>query len=382
MFTRLKRIAAVGALVSAFALAFAITTFAADLGGACCSDLEERVAELEATAARKGNRKVSVTVYGTVNYGIVSTSINTSPFPQTAVATPSHDPTRLGFAGSAKALDGITAGFTMEFQLSSSAVASAAGNVLGDPWVQTRKASVYVEHKVFGRVTLGKDSQATDGITEISVANTRIASPMLRLSPLEYYTVGIEPTGISGTKTELIRYDSAAFAGFIVSGSRAGDKTYDIAVKYAGEVQGFQIAAGAGFRDQGDGLSLLPLTAPETKWYLASASVKHLASGLFVNGAVSAFKGVTVLQGTDQSAWAVQGGMEKNVLGMGATTGFFEYQQLSRDSADAIKFWGVGAVQSIDAAALDLYASVRFYDAGSLGTKTDQVGTIGARIRF
>ena len=31
---------------------------AADLGGNCCADLEERIAELEATTARKGNRKV------------------------------------------------------------------------------------------------------------------------------------------------------------------------------------------------------------------------------------------------------------------------------------------------------------------------------------
>ena len=29
---------------------------AADLGGDCCADLEERVATLEATTARKGNR--------------------------------------------------------------------------------------------------------------------------------------------------------------------------------------------------------------------------------------------------------------------------------------------------------------------------------------
>ena len=37
---------------------------AADLGGDCCSDLEDRVAELEATTVRKGNKKVSVTIYG------------------------------------------------------------------------------------------------------------------------------------------------------------------------------------------------------------------------------------------------------------------------------------------------------------------------------
>lgn len=39
---------------------------AADLGGDCCADLEERIAELEATSARKGNRKVSLTISGYV----------------------------------------------------------------------------------------------------------------------------------------------------------------------------------------------------------------------------------------------------------------------------------------------------------------------------
>ncbi len=43
---------------------------AADLGGNCCADLEERIAELEATTVRKGNRKVSVTVTGWVNEAI------------------------------------------------------------------------------------------------------------------------------------------------------------------------------------------------------------------------------------------------------------------------------------------------------------------------
>src|SRR6476620_12411206 len=37
---------------------------AADLGGDCCADLEERVADLEATTVRKGNKKVSVQISG------------------------------------------------------------------------------------------------------------------------------------------------------------------------------------------------------------------------------------------------------------------------------------------------------------------------------
>src|SRR5262245_14719568 len=45
---------------------------AADLGGNCCVDLEERVAELEATTARKGNRKVSLTISGQVSTAIMA----------------------------------------------------------------------------------------------------------------------------------------------------------------------------------------------------------------------------------------------------------------------------------------------------------------------
>ena len=47
------------------------SAFAADLGGNCCADLEERIAELEATTVRKGNRKVSVTVSGFVSHQVM-----------------------------------------------------------------------------------------------------------------------------------------------------------------------------------------------------------------------------------------------------------------------------------------------------------------------
>src|SRR3990170_2149896 len=60
----LSTMAAVGLLAGGLSVSSAS---AADLGGNCCADLEERIAELEATTARKGNRKVSLTVSGWVN---------------------------------------------------------------------------------------------------------------------------------------------------------------------------------------------------------------------------------------------------------------------------------------------------------------------------
>ena len=60
---RYKAIAVATAVVGTWA---GSTAHAADLGGNCCADLEERIAELEATTARKGNRKVSLSVTGFV----------------------------------------------------------------------------------------------------------------------------------------------------------------------------------------------------------------------------------------------------------------------------------------------------------------------------
>ena len=65
---------AFGGLAAAIGLAAlgGVVAVAADLGGDCCADLEERVAELEATTARKGNRKVSLTISGWVNQALLS----------------------------------------------------------------------------------------------------------------------------------------------------------------------------------------------------------------------------------------------------------------------------------------------------------------------
>ncbi len=59
------------ALVAGGMMVATSSAHAADLGGDCCADLEERVATLEATTARKGNRKVSLKIYGQVNQALL-----------------------------------------------------------------------------------------------------------------------------------------------------------------------------------------------------------------------------------------------------------------------------------------------------------------------
>ena len=90
---------------------------AADLGGDCCADLEERVAELEATTVRKGNRKVSLTVSGHIarSMGWYEDEYGDSEF-----YAQGHGPSgsRLQFSGTAALTTKWTAGYTVRFRFS------------------------------------------------------------------------------------------------------------------------------------------------------------------------------------------------------------------------------------------------------------------------
>ena len=90
----------------------AVSAQAADLGGDCCADLEERVAELEATTARKGNRKVSLTISGWVNEAAFFWDDGTEQ--NVYIGTNSLEQTRFKFAGEAKIDKDWSAGYTLE----------------------------------------------------------------------------------------------------------------------------------------------------------------------------------------------------------------------------------------------------------------------------
>src|SRR5512136_916383 len=90
------------------------TGVAGDRGGSrcCCAELEERVAELEATAARKGNRKVSLTISGWVNEAVFGWDDGTSH--GVYQGTNSLEQSRFRFTGEAKINKDWSAGFILE----------------------------------------------------------------------------------------------------------------------------------------------------------------------------------------------------------------------------------------------------------------------------
>jgi hypothetical protein len=105
------------ALVLGVGLFAATPASSADLGGDCCADLEERVAELEATTARKGNRKVSLTVSGWVNESVVwwDDGVEQNVY----VGTNFVEQSRFKFTGEAKIDKEWSAGYILELGVSS-----------------------------------------------------------------------------------------------------------------------------------------------------------------------------------------------------------------------------------------------------------------------
>lgn len=103
---------------------------AADLGGNCCADLEERIAELEVTTSRKGNRKVSLLIgmsTAQLSFSKGSFAIKLSPFDFVTTVTPG---TAAVISGSSIAvLD--TSSFTHEERASRSVFNSVDQTVSG-----------------------------------------------------------------------------------------------------------------------------------------------------------------------------------------------------------------------------------------------------------
>src|SRR5262245_23844663 len=87
---------------------------AADLGGDCCRDLEERIAALEATTVQRGNKKVSITLYGRLNR--IVNFWNDGAESNAYTLNSSYSPSRYGLRGDAKIGGAWSAGYNLEME--------------------------------------------------------------------------------------------------------------------------------------------------------------------------------------------------------------------------------------------------------------------------
>ncbi len=433
MYGGLKKSASRLALVAAAGV-LSTGAYAADLGGDCCADLEERVAELEATTARKGNRKVSLTVSGQVNRAIMYWNDGVDSNTYFGLDN-TNSSTRFGFSGSAKISPAVSAGFSIlidvadkarTYTVSQGSEDTAAGN--GDHLLRMRDANWWLEHSSLGRVTVGRltTAGAVAGIDLAGIQVVASSSPGLVGGGLAFRTPGnlFGPTlnqmtdagAYPTTRGEGIRWNSPTFAGFTVGASIAEAASVDTLngsfngrnlgadLRYAGEFSGVRIAAGIGyekFEGNGDGVLNVVNAGSETRQWGGSLALMHVPTGLFIQGDYlknTSNRGAGT-DDRDATRWLVQGGIAQNFFGIGRTSLYGEYGRaddwlfakgiaivgdIPNAPGDAVRWWGLGVVQTIDAAAMDLYLGYRSFDANwnNGDYQTIDVVTAGARIRF
>ena len=429
----LKSSSRVAMIAAAGLVSGGVAAQAADLGGNCCADLEERVAELEATTARKGNRKVSLTVSGHVHEGIfafdVDSNVDDSLDESNAyIGTPNSSRSRFRFRGSASINADWSAGFYMEFgvrrnalnntsQLNPRAGNANAGAEGGE--IDIRHEALYVKSKTYGTVWLGWTGSAIEGITEVCLGcGLGNASPDFSFTVNDLLVSGVgaqdrfdrfgSASGFfagEGDRRNMIKWISPTLAGFSLSASWGGDDFWDAALRYAGEFGSIRVAAGIGYSQDTNGVdsagvSTIGCTGPNANaadddvdctTLGGSASIMHVPTGLYTRFSYGLNTNENEVNGNDEDeGWEVTAGISQKWNSLGKTNFWGVYgvseREIGLDAGDTreLTTYGVGVQQNIDAAAMELYVWWRRFEAeeNDLEIGDADVVTFGTRIKF
>ncbi len=378
---------------------------AADLGGNCCADLEERIAELEATTARKGNRKVSLTVAGQVNKALMYWDDGVEQ--NTYVVGNKNDQSNFSFIGEAAIVPGWKAGYELVVRMTDN-LSDAVDQDVSDAgsgffvW----QSHWFIESDKLGKFSLGLASRATDTVPETDLSEAGVAGYAgmqdiggafrLRLNDgtLSDVVWGDILNHFNGDTANVIRYDTPEIAGFIASASWGEDDIWDIALRYSGEGHGFKYEGAIGYTEVTDTTNEIfgNDNGLDNNTVLGSFSVLHVKSGLnftFAAGHRDWIGSAADADGVDRSPPDTKFiyskvGWIANCVPLGATAFYGEYGWFkdyltvvndadivtsldapanSRIAGDTAEVWGIGVVQHIDAAEMQVYLGYRHHTA-------------------
>lgn len=407
------------------ALSFSQMAVAADLGGDCCADLEERIAELEATTVRKGNRKVKLEVSGHINEALLYWDDGVES--NVGVYTNDNSRSRFRFRGSAKIDKDWSAGYLLEIGVRSDNSKrftqdddNAAANDVG---LDLRHSVWFVESKTYGKLWVGLTGGAAEGITEINQANTRDVAKYSdvedsglglftlvdgRRSTLQWRRLlrdGGDQAG-EGRRSNMVRYDTPEIMGFIGTANLGEDDGKEIGLRWKGELGDFKIAAGLAYGETTDGNNgqvpfqcagnnttnvtapAVPDVARECSQIGGSISALHVPTGIYVNFASGQLKddgidldpGVTAAGGPREDThtmYAGEVGIEQKFNALGKSTFFVQYAHNEGGTIDrgtgiaglggdiqesTLESFGAGFIQAIDAADMLMYVTYRHYE--------------------
>lgn len=369
--------------------ASALPAAAADLGGSCCSDLEERIAELEATAARKGNRKVSLTISGWVAQQITwwDDGFESNTYVHDLGTTlGSH----VKFTGEARIAPGWTAGYVLHLESISNdgLIGTDQDNPRGGAATRALQSYWFVKSDSLGKLSLGRQSQGSDNAAIlIDGSGTLVAANWVSFDQNHFFvrtTAGAEPFrwdvgscgnmggswgDCNGVPRNVVRYDTPSLMGFSASASWGEDDMWDVAGRYAGEMSGFKMGLTVAYNQVSDeGFNGTGASGDSGRYLQAGIYMEHVDTGLFI---LENYGRLTSEQYSGSSeTFYVKGGVRRRFMPAGATifygeflnnqtTGVFASLTGVGSTNGIMNVWGMGVVQEIDAAAMSTWLKYR-----------------------
>ena len=327
--------------------------------------------------------------------------------------------TRLRFRGDANIGGGWKVEARIEFEIENNASNETRDSNPNLDDFNLRKARIKFSHKRWGAITIGREDTATNGIAEIDFAGTvamysdvgtvgggfvHARNPVQAMGSTPGQTVASSWNSFDGSsRRDLIRYDTPKFWGAWLSVSHANGDRLSIAIRYVGSFFGikslkwgagfgFDYLPGEGATAPGSGFVAGDATGPRQQ-YSGSTSLHHVPTGLIVTFAMG-----TQIRGGDArrnplSMYVKVGWQTKALFGkLGKTTFMADAFRAHHIAAsdDDFRGFGVGVVQKIDRAAVEIYAVYRFYDlvigraanAGARNQSSIHVIMIGSRMKF
>jgi len=403
---------------------------AADLGGDCCADLEERVAELEATTVRKGNKKVAVQLYGKVNRAVEFWDDGGEKNVYTV--NNDNESTRTGIKGKVPISGDWSAGFRLEWEYReglSSKLNQFNDNNAGDPSVKMRWSQMYLANKRFGTLNWGQTATPKyditknameyistvpgegGGLSDSLVSDFRMNDSMY-LRPKGFNNAeglsGIKWVDISrcysdgqqfncSTRRNGVEYSTPDWAGFNFQWGWFEDDDWGAAARYKNTFNDtWMLSANVAyenFRDErlqnggggeATGPIIIPPSSTKTTFFqrnldewAGSAAIKHKPSGLFAMANFSTSEsGDTNVRGfytgngaPDMKAWDVQAGIQKKWWAPGETAFWGGYAQVNDGWAPGSNGNG-GNLGGISADSI-----LKPFTFASVGVPTEVVGT-------
>jgi hypothetical protein len=389
---------------------------AADLGGNCCADLEERIAELEATTVRKGNRKVSLTISGWVSQQVSfwDDGVEKNAYVSDIGSTLNSN---FKLTGSAKISPDMSAGYVLHVEVVGNEnlfVNANADNA--NRGLAVIQSFWFLKSESLGKLSVGTQSSAADNAALLPDGSGSLIFANYIMYDINGFAIRRKGTGLDsglnwgslatcqsfgdatprglglsadcdGVPNNNVRYDTPTFAGFSASASWGEDDVWAVSGRYAGEFSGFKLAAAVGYFDSTDDNGNLVEKArggKQSSAVQAGAYLQHVPTGLFVYGAYgrdfndrtgATFTGGGVVnqQQKDGENYYIKAGIRTKLSPIGASVFYGEYGE-NKDKFSNASFllgvngstltqYGVGFVQEIDAAAMSIFVNYRRYEA-------------------